>query len=142
MVRFSVELPNLHPIFKFFSIIFLTNDNFRQMETISWQDFEKVHLRAGTILEVRDFPKAKKPAYQLVIDLGAELGIKQSSAQLTKLYSKEELLGRQVICVTNFAPRQVANFLSEVLVTGFVLPDGEVILSSIERPVMNGTLLA
>ena len=112
------------------------------METISWQDFEKVELRAGTILEVRDFPKAKKPAYQLVIDLGEEVGIKQSSAQLTKLYSKEELLGRQVICVTNFAPRQIANFISEILVTGFILPDGEVILSSVERPVPNGTLLA
>ena len=112
------------------------------METISWQDFEKVELRAGTILEVRDFLKAKKPAYQLVIDLGEDIGIKQSSAQLTKLYSKEELLGRQVICVTNFAPRQIANFVSEVLVTGFILPDGEVVLSSIERPVLNGTLLA
>ena len=112
------------------------------METISWQDFEKVELRAGTILDVRDFPKAKKPAYQLVIDLGEDIGIKQSSAQLTKLYSKEELLGRQVICVTNFAPRQIANFISEVLVTGFILPDGEVVLSSIERPVLNGTLLA
>ena len=112
------------------------------METISWQDFEKVELRAGTILEVRDFPKAKKPAYQLVIDLGEEVGIKRSSAQLTKLYSKEELLGRQVICVTNFAPRQIANFISEILVTGFILPDGEVILSSVERPVPNGTLLA
>lgn len=112
------------------------------METISWQDFEKVELRAGTILEVRDFLKAKKPAYQLVIDLGEDIGIKQSSAQLTKLYSKEELLGKQVICVTNFAPRQIANFISEVLVTGFILSDGEVVLSSIERPVLNGTLLA
>ena len=112
------------------------------MKTISWQDFEKMELRAGTILEVKDFLKAKKPAYQLVIDLGEEIGIKQSSAQLTKLYSKEDLVGRQVICVTNFAPRQVANFISEILVTGFILPDGEVILSSIERPVPNGTLLA
>ena len=112
------------------------------METISWQEFEKVELRAGTILEVKDFPKAKKPAYQLLIDLGEKIGIKQSSAQLTKLYSKEDLVGKQVICVTNFAPRQIANFISEVLVTGFILPDGEVILSSIERPVSNGTLLA
>lgn len=112
------------------------------MEAISWQEFEKVQLRAGTIIEVRDFPKAKKPAYQLVVDLGEEVGLKQSSAQLTKLYSKEALLGRQVICVTNFAPRQIANFISEILVTGFILPDGEVVLSTIERPVPNGTLLA
>jgi tRNA-binding protein len=114
---------------------------FREMEEISWQEFEKVQLRAGTILEVKDFPKAKKPAYQLVVDLGEEIGIKQSSAQLTKLYSKEELLGKQVICVTNLAPRQIANFISEILVTGFILPDGEVVLSSIERLVPNGTLL-
>ena len=115
---------------------------FKKMEAISWQEFEKVQLRAGTIIEVRDFPKAKKPAYQLVVDLGEEVGLKQSSAQLTKLYSKEALLGRQVICVTNFAPRQIANFISEILVTGFILPDGEVVLSTIERPVPNGTLLA
>ncbi len=112
------------------------------METISWQDFKKVQFRAGTILEVRDFPKAKKPAYQLVVDLGAEIGIKQSSAQLTQLYSKEDLIGRQVICVTNFAPRQIANFISEVLITGFILPDGEVVLSTIDRPIPNGSLLA
>ncbi len=112
------------------------------MEIISWQDFEKVELRAGTILEVRDFPKAKKPAYQLVVDLGEEIGIKQSSAQITKLYTKEELLGKQVVCVINFPPRQIANFLSEILVTGFILPDGEVVLTAIERPVPNGTRLA
>ena len=112
------------------------------METITWQDFEKVELRAGTIIEVNDFPKAKKPAYQLKVDLGDEIGIKQSSAQLTKLYSKEELLGKQVLCVTNFPPRQIANFLSEILITGYILEDGEVILSSIERLVPNGTRLA
>ena len=112
------------------------------METITWQDFEKVELRAGTIIEVNDFPKAKKPAFQLKVDLGEEIGIKQSSAQLTKLYSKEELLGKQVLCVTNFPPRQIANFLSEILVTGYILDDGEVVLSSIERPVPNGTRLA
>lgn len=112
------------------------------MQTITWQDFEKVELRAGTIIEVDDFPKAKKPAYQLKVDLGKEIGIKQSSAQLTKLYSKEELLGRQVLCVTNFPPRQIANFLSEILVTGYILPDGEVVLSAIERLVPNGTRLA
>ena len=112
------------------------------MEIITWQDFEKVELRAGTIIEVIDFPKAKNPAYQLKVDLGNEIGIKQSSAQLTKLYSKEELVGRQVLCVVNFPPRQIANFLSEILVTGFVLPDGEVVLSSIERHIPNGTKLA
>jgi tRNA-binding protein len=112
------------------------------METITWQDFEKVELRAGTIIEVNDFPKAKKPAYQLKVDLGEEIGIKQSSAQLTKLYSKEELLGRQVLCVTNFPPRQIANFISEILVTGYILEDGEVVLSAIERTVPNGTRLA
>ena len=112
------------------------------METITWQDFEKVELRAGTIIEVNDFPKAKKPAYQLKVDLGQEIGIKQSSAQLTKLYSREELIGKQVLCVVNFPPRQIANFLSEILVTGYVLPDGEVVLSSIERNIPNGTRLA
>jgi tRNA-binding protein len=112
------------------------------MEIITWQDFEKVELRAGTIIEVNDFPKAKKPAYQLKVDLGEEMGIKQSSAQLTKLYSKEELLGRQILCVTNFPPRQIANFISEILVTGYILPEGEVVLSSIECAVPNGTRLA
>lgn len=112
------------------------------MELITWSDFEKVELTAGTIVAVKAFPKAKKPAYQLVVDCGATIGLKNSSAQITKLYTQEELIGRQVICVTNFPPRQIANFLSEVLVTGFVLPDGEVILSTIERPVPNGTRLA
>lgn len=111
------------------------------MEKITWQDFEKVELRAGTIIEVNDFPKARKPAFQLKIDLGEEIGVKQSSAQLTKLYSKEELMGKQVLCVINFPPRQIANFLSEILVTGYVLADGEVVLSSIERLVPNGTKL-
>ncbi|AYQ33580.1 tRNA-binding protein [Runella sp. SP2] len=109
---------------------------------ISWQDFEKVELRAGTIVQVEDFQKARKPAYKIWVDLGAEIGIKRSSAQVTKLYTKEELLGRQVICVTNFPPKQVADFMSEILVTGFVLPDGEVVLSQPERPVPNGARLA
>ena len=109
---------------------------------ISWQDFEKVELRAGTVIQVEDFPKVRKPAYKIWVDLGEEIGTKRSSAQVTKRYSKEELLGKQVICVTNFPPKQVADFISEVLVTGFVLPDGEVILAQSERAVPNGTRLA
>lgn len=112
------------------------------METITWQDFEKVELRVGTIIEVNDFPKARKPAYKLLIDFGSEIGIKRSSAQITKLYTKEQLLGKQVICVTNFPPRQIADFMSEVLTTGFILADGEVVLSEPQQKVPNGSLLA
>ncbi len=112
------------------------------METITWQDFEKVELRAGTIIEVNDFPKARKPAYKLLIDFGTKIGIKRSSAQITKLYTKEQLLGKQVICVTNFPPRQIADFMSEVLTTGFILEDGEVVLSEPQQKVPNGSILA
>ena len=112
------------------------------MNTISWQDFENVDLRAGTIIRVEDFPKARKPAFKLWINLGPEIGIKQSFAQITKRYSKEELLNKQVLCVVNFPIKQIADFKSEVLTTGFILPDGDVILASPDFLIENGTRLA
>ncbi len=104
---------------------------------ISWDDFEKIDIRAGTILEVTDFPKAKKPSYQLKIDFGSA-GIKNSSAQITALYSKEELLGSQVIAVINFPPKQIANFFSECLVLGVYNTNQEVILLQPSFTVSNG----
>ncbi len=106
--------------------------------TINWDDFEKVDMRAGTIIEVNDFPKARKPAYQLLVDFGTEIGIKRSSAQITTHYSKEELLNRQVIAVVNFPPKQIANFTSECLVLGVYDENNDVILLKPERPVRNG----
>ncbi|MBL7993931.1 tRNA-binding protein [bacterium] len=104
---------------------------------ITWNDFEKIEMRVGTVIEVQDFPEARKPAYKLKIDFG-EYGIKQSSAQITKLYSKEDLLNRQVIAVINFPPKQIANVFSECLVLGAVSKDGEVVLLEVDRPVTNG----
>lgn len=105
---------------------------------LTWDDFEKVDMRTGTIIEVNDFPKAKKPAYQLTIDFGAELGIRNSSAQVTKHYTKEDLLNRQVIAVVNFPPKQIANFISECLVLGVYDENKDVILLSPERNTGNG----
>lgn len=105
---------------------------------ISWEDFEKVEIRVGRIVRVEDFPEAKKPAYRLWIDFGG-LGVKKSSAQITKLYTKEELLNRQVVAVTNFPPKQIANFISEVLVLGVVLEGGRVVLLQPEREVPEGS---
>lgn len=110
------------------------------MEQIQWSDFEKVAFRAGTILDVRDFPKARKPAYQLQVDFGP-LGIKWSSAQITKHYSREELIGKQIVGVLNFPEKQIANFKSQFLVTGFADENGDIILTTVERPVPNGSTL-
>lgn len=111
------------------------------MSTISWADFEKVELRIGTILEVLDFPEARKPAWRLRVDFGNEIGVKQSSAQITALYSKEDLVGRQVIGVVNFPVKQIGPWRSEVLVTGFHDAEGRVVLALPERPVPNGAKL-
>ncbi len=105
--------------------------------TISWDDFEKVDMRAGTIIEVNDFPKARKPAYRLKIDFG-EAGIKNSSAQITNYYPKESLLNRKVIAVVNFPPKQIADFISECLVLGVYDENKNVILLEPERTVTNG----
>ena len=105
---------------------------------ISWSDFEKIDIRAGTIIEVNDFPKARKPAYKLVIDFGKELGTKRSSAQITNLYSKDELLKRQVIAVVNFPPKQIADFTSECLVLCVYDENNDVILLQPGKPVTNG----
>ena len=104
---------------------------------ISWNDFEKVDMRTGTIIEVNDFPQARNPAYQLSIDFG-DIGIKRSSAQITKLYRREDLLGKQVIAVVNFPPKQIANFFSECLVLGVIGLDKEIILLQPERGTPNG----
>ncbi len=104
---------------------------------ITWDDFEKIDIRVGTILTATDFPKAKQPAYQLTIDFG-EVGIKKSSAQITTLYSKEELAGKQVIAVINFPPKQIAHFFSECLVLGVYNENKEVVLLQPTQPVKNG----
>ena len=104
---------------------------------ITWDDFEKIDIRTGTILEVNDFPKAKKPAYQLIIDFGP-MGTKTSSAQITHHYSKETLLGKQVVAVVNFPPRQIANFFSECLVLGVYDANNQVILLQPDKTTLNG----
>jgi tRNA-binding protein len=106
-------------------------------EETSFEDFIKVDVRIGTITEVKEFPKAKKPAYQILIDFGT-IGIKKSSAQITELYTKEKLLGKQVIAIINFNPRQIANFMSECLILGVYNKDGHVVLLQTSQLIKNG----
>lgn len=112
------------------------------METIDWNDFEKVELRVGTIVEVEDFPEARKPAYKLKIDFGDEIGLRKSSAQITDIYAKEDLLGRQIVGVVNFPAKQIGPMRSECLVTGFHRQDGAVVLAKPDSEVPNGARLA
>ncbi|TKC12499.1 tRNA-binding protein [Pedobacter polaris] len=110
------------------------------MQEITWNDFEKVELRIGTILEVFEFPEARKPAYKVSVDFG-ELGVKMSSAQITKHYTKEELVGKQIVGVINFPKKQIGKFMSEFLVTGFADENGDIVLTSVDKKVPNGSKL-
>ena len=105
---------------------------------ITWSDFEKVEMRVGTILEVHNFPKAHKPAYQLIIDFGAELGIIKTAAQITKRYTKEQLMNKQIIAVVNFPKKQIADFMSECLVLGSLGTSNDIVLLTSDFPVPNG----
>ncbi|MEO5946545.1 MAG: tRNA-binding protein [Chitinophagaceae bacterium] len=106
--------------------------------TINWSDFEKIDMRLGTIISVEDFPKAKMPAFKLIIDFGDEIGIKKSSAQITAHYTKDDLLNRQIIAVLNFPPKQIADFISECLVLGVYDENNAVILLQPEKNTSNG----
>ncbi len=111
------------------------------MKEISWQDFEKVELRVGTIIEAEDFPEARKPAFKLLIDFGPEIGIKKSSAQITYHYSKEELIGKQIVGVVNFPEKQIGPIMSQCLVTGFYDDNGHVMLAVPDKKIENGKKL-
>jgi tRNA-binding protein len=114
----------------------------RKMSQIDWKDFQKVELRVGTIVDVQDFPEARSPAYKLQVDFGQEVGIKKSSAQITDLYTKDDLLGKQVVAVVNFPPKQIGPVMSECLVTGFHREDGAVVLAIPDMNLHNGARLA
>lgn len=109
---------------------------------LTWTEFERVEIRVGTILEVHDFPEARKPAYQLTIDFGTEIGIKKTSAQITKRYQKDELIQRQIVAVVNFPKKQIGKFMSECLVLGAVGEEGDVILLAPDFKIENGLRIA
>lgn len=112
------------------------------MAEISWGDFQKVELRVGTIVGVDEFPEARRPAWKLTVDFGEAVGVKRASAQITDHYTAEKLVGKQVVGVVNFPPKQIGPFMSECLVTGFVTDEGPVVLAVPDQPVANGLRLA
>ncbi len=112
------------------------------MNDLEWNDFQKVELRVGTIIDVEDFPEARNPAFILKVDFGEAIGVKKSSAQITDLYTKDSLIGRRVVAVTNFPPKQIGPIMSECLVTGFHREDGAVVLAVPDSDVANGSRLA
>jgi len=112
------------------------------METINWKDFENVELRAGTIINVQDFPEAKIPAWKIKVDFGPEIGLKWSSARITNLYTKQELINKKIVGIINFPPKQIGPFMSEFLCTGFYRKDGAVVLAVPDKDVPDGSKLA
>jgi tRNA-binding protein len=137
---FYRSIPIFADLANFIDLFMISMDKHPISGTIRFADFERIDLRAGTIVRAEPFPEARKPAYRLWIDLGS-LGIKTSSAQITVHYQPENLVGKQVLCVVNFEPRQIANFLSEVLVTGFPDEQNAVILCTVDKNVSNGARL-
>ena len=110
----------------------------KPLETLTFEEFQKVEIRVGTIVEVQEFPEARRPALKLWVDFGQEFGVRKTSAQITKNYEKGNLVGRQVAAVMNFPSKQIGKFMSEVLVLGFPDDVGEVVLASVDKPVPNG----
>lgn len=110
-------------------------------ETISWDDFQKIEIKIGTVVRAEEFPEARKPAYKVWVDFGGDLGVKKSSAQITVHYKPEDLIGRQIVAVVNFPPMQIGPIKSEFLLTGFYDEDGAVVIAQPERPVPNGARL-